>query len=181
MRLMVVVDPLDKEADQIVRTQGRAAGIHEQVFHQSTFFLSIRLIPGAERSTDKCEVLFAFDPMSNLVAHRFQSINDLNESACQVAQLLAVFFKPLLLELVYLLLIRVSGKGSGSGDESSNPRNAPESRHEKAVIAALAIPTQGAIQFTPDLLLQVSRAENDDVLTGHPAIITLRSHFRRQH
>ncbi len=121
------------------------------------------------------KALFALDALSNLVAHRLQSINDLNESARQIAQLLAVFFKPLLLELVYLRLIRVSGKGSGGGDESADPWNAAEGCHEEPVIAPLPIPTQGAIEFASDLLLQVSWTENDDVLTGHPAIITLRS------
>jgi hypothetical protein len=77
--LVVVVNPLNEKADEIIGAQRCSAGVHQKILDQTTFFVGVSLIPRSERSSDKRQVLVAFDPLSNLVTKRLQSVDDLNQ------------------------------------------------------------------------------------------------------
>ena len=81
VRLMVQIEPINKETDNIIRTQAGSACVGNQIGHISALLFGVSLISGAESAPNKVQIVLALEALIDLVAEFVKPLKHIVEGA----------------------------------------------------------------------------------------------------
>src|ERR1700722_2273674 len=100
MCLVISIQPVQKQADDVIRTYSSPCCVRDQLHEQSALFVCIRLIPLPESFAYQCQILFAVNSVVDFFAKPFQPRSHLIKSLPQKLQPLMMVQYPLFDQVV---------------------------------------------------------------------------------
>src|SRR5260221_1431487 len=99
MSFVKQIEPVDEQANHIVRTELRASCVGHEIANVSTFFLCVRAVPRTEGSTNQCQIVVALNPVIDLWTETLKAPDNVLERLHEFGDLSCVLLQPLCLQV----------------------------------------------------------------------------------
>ena len=138
VRLVIEIQPVDKQPDDIVRAELCACCIRYEIGDRPSLFFRVGFVPRPKGPPDKIEVILALNPFNNLVPDPFKTSGDVVEGSGQKPHLSLMLVEPLCSHVIGLDVARLSLEACHRADEPTNPRDAAKCSKQELFEHALA-------------------------------------------